>query len=449
MPSYTVATEGSISKIFARLWRAFYTKATRPAPSGGLSHLLNQARLQVYYLCTVVPGTCKWTQFRMYLGDAQCQDPRDRIYTLLGFLRPSEPLHNLRPDYSVTTEQLYTHVASRIITQQQSLELLESCYLTTRTLNIPSWAPDWTSPLPQTTRNTQWSACGWITSECSIMDERRLRVSGIPVSYIEEVMEHNLQLEGSAQEGCETLINILRRLKPSKEELGVRKWTRRGWVQMLCSVVASFRFQEASIPHNEILLKSEQFVDVVEAICFTEADAAELLERDDLKVERTLHVFRHAWLNFAFFKCSDGRIGLAYPGVRRGDLVSVLLGCQCPMILRPRPLEEADVTELWEVVCFAMIGYLMEGQAIYGCEKMSRRRAVRLLGKEYDFQHVIDGQFLGMYKKRSRTLSTDPAEILTRLGIKVERYQRSPHRLHVLPETLHAIGLHLQEFVLV
>ncbi|OAL05549.1 HET-domain-containing protein [Phaeosphaeriaceae sp. SRC1lsM3a] len=417
--------------------------------SDGLSLLLNKARLQVYYLCTVVPGTCTWSQFRVYLGDAQCQDPRDRIYALLCFLRPSEPLNDLKPDYSITTEQLYTHVASRIIIQQQSLKLLDSCYLTSRTLNIPSWAPDWTSLLPQATLNTQWSACGWITSDCSIIDKSRLSVTGTLVSYIEEVLEHNLQLEGSSYDGCKTLVNTFRRLTPSEEELEVRKWSRRQWSRMLCSVVASFRFQDASDPSDETVLKFHHYVDVVETICFTEAKAEELLEREDLKMKLILHIFRHAWLGFVFVKCSDGRIGFAYPGVRRGDLISVLLGCQYPLILRPCPFDGADVTKLWEVVCVAMIGDLMEGQAIYGCGEMSQRRAVRLRLEEIELQHIIDGQTLGMYDEKSRKLSTNPAEILTEMGIKVESYQRFPHRLQVLPETLRAVGVDLQEFILV
>jgi hypothetical protein len=54
-----------------------------------------------------------------------------------------------------------------------------------------------------------------------------------------------------------------------------------------------------------------------------------------------------------------------------------------------------------------------------------------------------------MYDCETETLSLDPAAILEKAGIKVERYQRDPHRLEVLPETLRAAGIPVQDFILV
>jgi hypothetical protein len=43
----------------------------------------------------------------------------------------------------------------------------------------------------------------------------------------------------------------------------------------------------------------------------------------------------------------------------------------------------------------------------------------------------------------------DPRMILEETGIKVERYQRWQHELEVLPESLKAVGVELEEFMLV
>ncbi|KAF1921571.1 heterokaryon incompatibility protein-domain-containing protein [Ampelomyces quisqualis] len=417
--------------------------------SDGLLAAFNKTRLQIYYMCTVVANCCTWKQLRLYLGDAQCQDPRDRIYAMLALLRDSERRLGFKPDYSTTTEDLYTDVARSVIIQNQSLGLLDSCDLTSRALNVPSWAPDWTSPPPLSTLNIQWSACAWITSEIRIVDNRRLRVAGIPVSPVKEIIAANLGLNSSTEEGCQSLVNILRRLKPTAEELSARCGTSRAWVQMLCSIIASFRYAESSRPPNPLLPRFEQFVDLVETICFTDITTTELRQRKDLRLNKILPIFRHAWLGFTFFKCYDAYIGLAFPGVQKGDLVSVLFNSQYPVLLRSCPGPLLDGPKAWEVVSVAMVADLMEGEAIYGCNALSHRQAVRCEKEVFDMSGLIDSQQLGMYNYETGELSQEPAEILEEMGIKVESYQDYPHRLEVLPETLRAAGVRMREFLLV
>lgn len=229
----------------------------------------------------------------------------------------------VQPDYDTTTEELNTNVARSVIVHNQSLHLLASCDLMSRTLDIPSWAPDWTSP-PLSTLNTQWSACAWITSEINVIDDRRLSVTGIPISPVEEIMAAGLRPESSIAEGCQLLLDILRRLKSTAEELRARCGTNRAWAQMLCSMVASFSYAEGSEPPAPSLPRFEQYVDLVETICFTNITTTEILTQRDLQLKGILPIFRHAWLGLTVFKCADAHIWLAFPGVQKGDLVSVL-----------------------------------------------------------------------------------------------------------------------------
>jgi hypothetical protein len=67
----------------------------------------------------------------------------------------------------------------------------------------------------------------------------------------------------------------------------------------------------------------------------------------------------------------------------------------------------------------------------------------------YTESHLIDGYAVCMKDYEAGELITDPARFLIRMGIEVESYQRSPHRLAVSSETLHAAGVKLQDFILV
>jgi hypothetical protein len=107
----------------------------------GLLPAFTKVRTQIYFMCTVVAHSCLLTQLPLYLDDAQCQDPRDWINAMLALLRDSERQLGFEPDYDTTTENLYLDLARSFIIQQESLKLLISCNLTSRTLDVPSWAP--------------------------------------------------------------------------------------------------------------------------------------------------------------------------------------------------------------------------------------------------------------------------------------------------------------------
>ena len=79
---------------------------------------------------------------------AGATDPRDLIFGILGLLSS----HNIKVDYSQSTEDVYTNVAFLIICASYSLRILSAAGITnarssTPTLekyNLPSWVPNWT-----------------------------------------------------------------------------------------------------------------------------------------------------------------------------------------------------------------------------------------------------------------------------------------------------------------
>jgi hypothetical protein len=61
------------------------------------------------------------------------------------------------------------------------------------------------------------------------MDDRRLSVSEIPISPIKKIFEVGLRLGSSVEDGCRLLMDILRWLKPTIEELRARHGSSRTW----------------------------------------------------------------------------------------------------------------------------------------------------------------------------------------------------------------------------
>ena len=73
-------------------------------------------------------------------------DLRDKVYALIGLstLIESEA-HSIIPDYSLSTEAVYTEIAKAIISKSPSLDILGVPRTASSSLvkTIPSWVPDW------------------------------------------------------------------------------------------------------------------------------------------------------------------------------------------------------------------------------------------------------------------------------------------------------------------
>ena len=85
------------------------------------------------------------------IGGFQATDPRDRIFAVMGLAPQSDRKEeDLRPNYRIGVEDLYTQVARRLLTRMEGQEdrlyfLYRAGVGYPRPLQLPSWVPDWTS----------------------------------------------------------------------------------------------------------------------------------------------------------------------------------------------------------------------------------------------------------------------------------------------------------------
>lgn len=71
-------------------------------------------------------------------------DNRDKIFAIRSLCSDLSP-EEISPDYSFSTEHVYTETAAVILKKYQQVNILSACQLAGRNIEkLPSWAPDWT-----------------------------------------------------------------------------------------------------------------------------------------------------------------------------------------------------------------------------------------------------------------------------------------------------------------
>jgi hypothetical protein len=399
------------------------------------------ASRQIFDLCNSSSVNITYSVLRRYTGGTGCFDPRDKIYGALSMLSIENRDLGVTPDYFRGEEELYTDVARRVILHGKSLELFSTCVLSSTGMQLPSWVPDWSSPMPTSSMIIPaWSACGWISGQNLVPHARSLCVAGVVVAHITsfEYISYDVYQPAS-------VFAILRKLKPNPEQPATDSSTGRRWIDTFIMALLWNGVAEAFWPRRMDKPTLEQWTKALNVVWNSSMgyDAIDVETKTD--IDPALRECFVNWRGLCLFNATNEFIGTAYPSVQEGDIVCVLIGCKWPVVLRQVLNASSEVT--WKVVCICSVPGLMFGEFIYGVKLPSTYQPVRII--KYDVSQPIDGWPIAMLNLATDTLKNDPAKILTEMGIKVKSYQRKPHRLEVLPETLRAAGIQLQDFTLV
>jgi hypothetical protein len=372
----------------------------------------------------------------------QCQNPRDKIYATLSLFGQQGTVDlYIRPDYSLDTENVYIDVARRNIEFTRTLDLLHTCELSTRVLNIPSWVPDWSvrtnckEPLFK-----KWSACGFISANPSF-DASGLvcTASGVPIAAITDVTEPKLHSRINRD-----ILTFLQAIKPSQGGPLIQCPQRQSLTEAYCRTLIADFFQDA------FEFSRPRLPTITDAINFLTTMWSKKPGLSDDKVWSHASAaysreFSGALEGRSFIHTDGGYIGLAPTGTQIGDIVCILLGSHYPLVLRPAA--DANGRRTWLVVGACYVHGVMDGEAIYQNKHAARYKAMYIDCREQD--ELIDGTSSALYDPDEGTYRTDPAALLEEAGVKVEEYRRYPHELVVLPESLRAAGVPVEDFVLV
>lgn len=382
-----------------------------------------------------------YSTLRPNMRNFHCHDPRDKIYAVLNLLESKERQLHVCPDYSMATERVYVDVARRKIERHHTLELFESCELASRTASVPSWVPDWSTPLMfHKEIHVGWSACGFISSQSSF-DRSGLRctIAGIVIGEVLTAKEASL--DGSLQDLTQVSL-FLKAIEPAEESLS-RKYcqTEESLMEAYCRTLAADCFEGARQPEIIAVPNFARSLKYLNSLWTKDSNNSASITDVSQFYDIYLNEIYTRLLGRCFFETTSGHIGLAPTGTKSGDIVCVLLGSNLPVVLRPAFDIDQDYT--WQVVGVSYVHGMMAGEAIYRSKHTAQYKPVL----RYD--ETRDGFKCAFHDLDRDVFKTDAAEILHEAGIKTERYQQDPHELIVLPETLRAAGIPLEEFVLV
>lgn len=381
---------------------------------------------------------------RHRVRDLSCQDPRDKLYAFLGLLGDQDKSLEIVPDYSRPVEDVYTDIVRRKATAHRSLDLLCSCELSSRLLEVPSWCPDWSAPLKTVVLPVYgWSACGFISASVSF-SEKECTASGLIVSRVSTT---HLYSTNPLKDRAEAFFEFMESIKPSLRRSTDLYKTTQGIAEAYCRTLTEDRMSDQDYPVNS-QLSMEQCRMFLEAIWWEDDDTEGAFKQvDQSQITGYMIAIASALEGACFVTTSCGYIGIAPATTRAGDVISILFGCHKPLVLRPvKGTDDGALDQKYLVVGSCYIHGLMNGEFIYQEPDPLR---YKLFAQNAQHVSLIDGYMGVLFDRKQQTWARTPTEPLRNSGIEVQSYVRDPHRLIVLPEILREAGLAVEDFVLI
>ncbi|KAI9687976.1 MAG: hypothetical protein M1820_010374 [Bogoriella megaspora] len=328
---------------------------------GLLRHLLLYL---LYY--TPKTGSTKLGICSLLQATAQsvCGDSRDRIFALTGIC-DSKLMDQITPSYIKPVSRNFQEFFLLFTHEYRSLDLLQFCSLARRQLDLPTWVPDLTNC---TIRPPQAAfACGSSQAQAYFRGPNMLDALGTQYVQIQAVHEVPVRSVHMSLAGTLHLIQTwhsfyLDQNSSERESTCPEAFItaiRYGWVRERRGVGTSAK---------------EFYDDFISLSSLTNPSEAELGER------LSLQAFKRDVNDASLLYTTDGHVGMGPLGTHEGDIVSVLLGCAFPMVLR------ANSNDTYQVIGPAYISGSMDAQAVLG--------PLELPWKAHFMQDTTTGDFL-------------------------------------------------------
>lgn len=341
----------------------------------------------------------------------QCTDPRDKVYSLLGFAADLEK-EDMVIDYKLPVRTVYANVAKVLISKYKSLSFLCQSMLEDRpsSHDLPTWLPDWSDgedvlELAHSTFDLP-SACGSLPCCASFSKEDTvLRVQGVKVDEILDVMpsyywrcrndkcarkkvfhahfkllfqDVMVALIRWTETTCAAAIKVMSEActTESSEQRASAEWLQHLGSQMWSGLTDS---QLTALARTLILVFSSldgaetpdkrvpEFQQLVKAIVVnSKIPGSGQAKLDPLKFDTELREsaydtgLRNALgMRRRFFIAKGDNIGMAPPPAQPHDQIWILFGCWSPILLRP-------YQQGFQVVGDVYLHGFMAGEAVVG-----------------------------------------------------------------------------------
>lgn len=358
----TTMTWYDFRKAILCLWRR-----RKPDRVQGLHKALSRA----WQICSLNDQPSLRTVLRR-TKDAQCSDQRDRIYGVLNLVQEQERL-GIQPDYGKSLVEVYRGLMVTSIFEHGDMSLLACCELQDERGAMPSWVPNWSVPrrckeiwgaracwnsLPQAKYN---DGDGFlIATGCHSATITK-------VKHILTAASSNLAQTGKVPQLGETYAAFYDLIAWLRQELHTESSQQ---IEAICRTLCCNEFSDRYEPIDDKHLSFQKTQERFLALSDRSTEPSKDLLRESAAF---LDAFYNNSLGRSFIITDEGYVGLAPDMSRPGDCIAVLLGCQSPIVLCPRPEHSEEYLVLGE--CY--VHSLMTGEAFLGPLPSNWQRVAR------------------------------------------------------------------------
>lgn len=257
---------------------------------------------------------------------SQCTDSRDRIYAILSLIGDNRI--QIQPDYTKSPEMIFTDAVKHVFEKTNSLNLLSSCELNPKRLDIPSWVPDFSTYT--TARSLSRVTFAPVASSLSNppLVDRSLKVQGLSIASIQTLCPTEITMNMSHS-------SLAIRINRMWTESGIGGTYRCGGqaLEAFTRVMKCDGFSEKLYPPNTSLLS----MTAINALCTDVSNAHDPDFKISYDFGRYLTNSQLTLEGRSLFVSAEGYIGLCTSFAEPGDRVMLVVGCRYPLVMRPRP----------------------------------------------------------------------------------------------------------------
>jgi hypothetical protein len=327
-----------------------HLKQKNTASLGQLEVKFRERLVLVFLLC-VQDIEMSFRQLIRCTDRCLCTDPRDRVYALLNLVEKSERGIGIQPNYQRTCAEIYQDMVLRLIEYTKMLDILRSCEMKPKTLSLPSWVADWSTPnISKLAMLGNASGASVVTAQ--YLGDGVLRVVGVHAVTVSHVKQ--LPLGDSYDDHQETFRTV-----PNKEILEetyisggtmLEAYTRTLCTDIFADWVVPPPFGHPSLALSKIYLEA--------VLTSPEKEAADV--RHMPGALEYYDASRKCSKGRSFFTTQQGYMGFGPRMSKEGDQVCVFPGCSIPLLLRPITQGQHEIVG----ECFVL--GLMKGEALLG-----------------------------------------------------------------------------------
>ena len=263
--------------------------------------------------------------------DAECSDPRDKVFAILGMVGPSEQkvTDGVVPDYTLSAEDIFADLFENISNHHQNLWLLRYCDSARDGDYNPTWSPDWSTSSSTLEHDEQYADA---QSAMSIrrIDPLRLRCEGCVAAIIKMSKSTTISKTDSGYSSWKAFQNHLGTVKFDEEMTHIAS---HDLLNAYSDLITQGVYAETLIPPDR---RDQCSLEDARALVKSVATGESTVVTKELRSFGVFQAIMAAALpGRAWITTDTGHIGLAPSSVQPGDSVCILLGCGTPIALTP------------------------------------------------------------------------------------------------------------------